>query len=48
MEKDSELIERIKKGETALYEQLLRKYNQRLYRIARSIIREEMEVEDVS
>ena len=44
---DSELIERIRAGKTALYETLMRRYNQRLYRIARVILRNPEEAEDV-
>jgi RNA polymerase sigma-70 factor, ECF subfamily len=44
---DEEVIERVKAGETALYEIILRRYNQRLYRVARSIVRDESEAEDV-
>ena len=32
---DDEVVERVRAGETALYEILMRRYNQRLYRIAR-------------
>jgi RNA polymerase sigma-70 factor (ECF subfamily) len=34
-------------GDTALYELLMRRYNQRLYRVARSILRDDDEAEDV-
>jgi RNA polymerase sigma-70 factor (ECF subfamily) len=44
---DAELIERIRAGKTALYETLMRRYNQRLYRIARVILRSPEEAEDV-
>jgi len=44
---DEEVIERVRGGETALYEIILRRYNQRLYRVARSIVREDDEAEDV-
>lgn len=44
---DSELIEKIRAGKTALYETLMRRYNQRLYRIARVILRNPEEAEDV-
>jgi RNA polymerase sigma factor (sigma-70 family) len=47
MEKENEVIGRIIKGEKELYEVIMRKYNQRLYRIARSIIKNESEIEDV-
>ena len=44
---DLEIVERVKAGETALYEILMRRYNQRLYRIARAILRDDGEAEDV-
>jgi len=44
---DEEVVERVKTGETALYEILMRRYNQRLYRIARGILKDEAEAEDV-
>ena len=44
---DEEIVERVKRGETALYEILMRRYNQRIYRVVRSILREDGETEDV-
>src|SRR5437016_1225883 len=44
---DEEVIERVKAGDTALYEIVMRRYNQRLYRVARAILREDAEAEDV-
>src|SRR5450432_1343936 len=44
---DDQVVERIRAGETALYEILMRRYNQRLYRIARSILRNDVDAEDV-
>ncbi|GGA58984.1 RNA polymerase sigma factor [Edaphobacter acidisoli] len=44
---DLEVIERVKAGEVALYEVIMRRYNQRLYRVARSILRNDGEAEDV-
>lgn len=44
---DEELAVRIRNGDTALYEVLMRRYNQRLYRIARAILRDAAEAEDV-
>jgi len=44
---DAEIVERIKSGETALYEILMRRYNQRLYRVALAILRNDAEAEDV-
>src|SRR5215510_8033972 len=44
---DEEIVERVKSGETALYEILMRRYNQRLYRVTVSIVRDSAEAEDV-
>jgi RNA polymerase sigma-70 factor (ECF subfamily) len=44
---DEELVSHIRDGNTALYEILMRRYNQRLYRIARTILRNDAEAEDV-
>jgi RNA polymerase sigma-70 factor, ECF subfamily len=44
---DEQIVERIRAGEAALYEILMRRYNQRLYRVAVSILRNEAEAEDV-
>jgi len=44
---DEEIVERIIKGEKHLYENLVRKYNSRLFRIAMSIINDDMEAEDI-
>ena len=43
---DEELAGRIRNGESALYEVLMRRYNQRLYRVARAIVRDDAEAED--
>jgi len=44
---DEEVIDRVKAGDTALYELIMRRYNQRLYRVARAILRDDAEAEDV-
>jgi len=44
---DIEVVERVKAGDTALYEIIMRRYNQRLYRVARAIVRDDSEAEDV-
>ncbi|MFB3826199.1 MAG: RNA polymerase sigma factor [Bryobacteraceae bacterium] len=44
---DIEIVERVRSGETGLYERLMRRYNQRLYRVIRSVIRDDLEAEDV-
>lgn len=44
---DEEVVQRVRAGETALYEILVRRYNQRLYRVARAIMRNDGEAEDV-
>ena len=47
METDEEIVRRIRAGEPALFEILVRRYNQRLFRVARAILRDETEAEDV-
>ena len=44
---DEEIVERVKGGEVALYEIIMRRYNQRLYRVARAVLRDDAEAEDV-
>jgi RNA polymerase sigma-70 factor, ECF subfamily len=44
---DEEIVYRVRAGETALYEVIMRRYNQRLYRIARAILHNDGEAEDV-
>ena len=45
--RDEEVVARVLAGETALFEILMRRYNQRLYRMARVILRNDGEAEDV-
>src|SRR5437868_5452475 len=44
---DEEVVARVLAGETALFEILMRRYNQRLYRVSRSILGDDAETEDV-
>jgi len=45
---DSEVVDRVRRGETDLFEVLMRRYNQRLYRAARSVFpADPIEAEDV-
>jgi len=44
---DQEIVDRVRAGDTALYEIIMRRYNQRLYRVARAILRDDAESEDV-
>ena len=44
---DAEVVERVRGGETDLYELLMRRYNQRLFRIIRAIVINDTEAEDV-
>src|SRR5512146_2436474 len=44
---DEQVVERVVQGETALFEVLMRRHNQRLYRVARAILRDDAEAEDV-
>ena len=45
--KESEVIQRILHGEKELYEILVRRNNQKLYRIIRSYLKDEAEIEDI-
>jgi RNA polymerase sigma-70 factor (ECF subfamily) len=44
---DEEVVRRVLAGECGLFELLMRRYNQRVYRVARSIVKDEAEAEDV-
>src|SRR5678815_291658 len=44
---DEDVVSRVLDGQTALYEVLMRRYNERIYRAARSIVKDEDEAEDV-
>lgn len=44
---DLEIVQRVKNGDTVLYEIIMRRYNQRLYRVALAILRDDAESEDV-
>jgi RNA polymerase sigma-70 factor (ECF subfamily) len=44
---DVEVVKRVREGETVLFEILMRRYNQRLYRVARAILKDDAEAEDV-
>lgn len=43
---DNEVVDRILHGESSLYEILIRRYNEKLYRVIRSYLKDEEEVED--
>jgi RNA polymerase sigma-70 factor (ECF subfamily) len=44
---DEEIVARVRAGDAALFEILMRRHNSRLYRVIRSVIANEAEVEDV-
>jgi RNA polymerase sigma-70 factor, ECF subfamily len=44
---DEEVVERVLAGDTAVYEVVMRRYNTRLYRVARAILKNDSEAEDV-
>ena len=44
---DSDVVRRVLDGDTALFEILMRRYNQRVYRAVRAVLRGDDEVEDV-
>ena len=43
---DTELVARLQRGETGAFEPLMRRHNQLLFRLARSILRDDAEAED--
>lgn len=44
---DAEIVKRVLAGDRALFEILMRRHNQRVYRVARAVIKDERDVEDV-
>jgi RNA polymerase sigma-70 factor (ECF subfamily) len=44
---DEEIVRRVRQGDVASFEIVMRRYNQRLYRLARAIVRDDAEAEDV-
>jgi RNA polymerase sigma-70 factor (ECF subfamily) len=44
---DEAIVDRVRGGDIGLYEILVRRHNQRLYRTIRAILRDELDVEDV-
>src|SRR5690349_7720963 len=44
---DEDIVSRVVQGQTALFEILMRRHNERIYRAARAIVRDESEAEDV-
>jgi RNA polymerase sigma-70 factor (ECF subfamily) len=44
---DEDLVARVRGGQVRLFEHLMRRHNQRVYRAARAIVRDEAEAEDV-
>lgn len=44
---DTEIVRRVRAGETALFEILMRRHNQRVYRVVRAVVKDERDVEDV-
>jgi RNA polymerase sigma-70 factor (ECF subfamily) len=44
---DAEIVKRVRDGDVPLFEILMRRHNQRVYRAARAIVKDETEAEDV-
>jgi RNA polymerase sigma-70 factor (ECF subfamily) len=44
---DEQIVEQVLAGQTALFEVLMRRHNERIYRAARAIVRDDREAEDV-
>lgn len=45
---DGEVIERVRRGEVELFEVLMRRYNQRVFRIARAVLPSDAGAEDLA
>lgn len=45
---DAEVVARVCAGETGLFELLMRRYNQRVYRVGRAVLRDDMEAEELA
>ena len=45
---DEELVSRVLAGETEQFELLMRRHNRRVYRVARSVVRDMAEAEDIA
>src|SRR6267143_1616111 len=44
---DSAIVRRVRAGDRALFEILMRRHNQRVYRVVRAVMKDEADVEDV-
>jgi len=44
---DTQIVRRVRAGESALFEILMRRHNQRVYRVVRAVVKEEADIEDV-
>lgn len=44
---DEDVVRRVRAGDAPVFEVVMRRYNQRLYRVARAILRDDAEAEDV-
>src|SRR5262249_56296704 len=44
---DAEIVKRVRAGDRGLFEILMRRHNQRVYRAARAVVKDERDVEDV-
>jgi RNA polymerase sigma-70 factor (ECF subfamily) len=44
---DEQIVEKVLTGQTALFEVLMRRHNERVYRAARAIVKDESEAEDI-
>jgi len=45
--RDEDLVKRVLAGQTGAYDIIMHRYNQRLYRVALSIVKDESESEDL-
>jgi RNA polymerase sigma-70 factor (ECF subfamily) len=44
---DEEIVRRVRAGDSSVFELLMRRHNQRVYRVVRAVVKDEADVEDV-
>src|SRR4029079_14450356 len=44
---DEEIVRRVRAGDAAVFEILMRRHNQRVYRVVRAVVKDEADIEDV-
>ena len=44
---DEEIVRRVRAGDSAVFEILMRRHNQRVYRVVRAVVKDDADIEDV-